>query len=108
MPQRTNIKENLAKILTGKLGAEGDGNTEFPTADAINYQLYTRILGSTEGFDLPYFKYLADKMAELMLSYERKSRGEAVQSLTVQLPEIMQTGMMPRFGKQEVVVDVNE
>ncbi len=111
MPRREGLKDSLGKGLTTKdKDSEGDSNTEFPTAEAIRNQLFLRLLGSEDGLNLPVFKYLADKIAELFWSYKRKSREEIVRALIgVQMQDMIETGMQPlRYEMKSVDSGSNE
>lgn len=76
--------EDPKKLLTHFLtrleaGQNPDMSTDFPTMDAVRLQGYYRLLGKE--FGLKFFSTIADRLAAMMWSLGRKSRGEAVESI---------------------------
>lgn len=88
-------KEKLTTWLTKN--EHPDANTEFPTPDALRLQEYYRILG--EEFSLPSFTRKADRIATMMWSFKRQSRGEAVKAMfTMEAPRIRRRELFPMIG----------
>jgi len=90
-------KEKISSLITDKTPIEkGDSNTEFATPEAIAYQIYLRTLGDKKGYNLEYCRTKADMISEIMWSYRRKSRAEAVEALaTSQVQEMIRAGVIP-------------
>lgn len=90
-------KEKISGLITDKTPIEkGDSNTEFATPEAISYQIYLRTLGDKDGYNLEYCRKKATMISEIMWSYQRKSRAEAVEALaTSQVQEMIRAGVIP-------------
>jgi len=89
-------KEKISGLITDK-DNKGDTNTEFATPEAIAYQLYLRTLGDENGYNLEYCRNKANIISEIMWSYQRQSRGEAVEALaTSQIQDMIRTGVLPK------------
>lgn len=77
----SNPEEKLTKALTeiNDQDASIDTFSDFPTKEAIDIQVFNRMLSET--MDLDYYKQEADFVAEVMRAFNRKSRQEVVLSL---------------------------
>ena len=77
----SNPEEKLTKALTeiSSDDASIDTFSDFPTKEAVDIQVFNRMLQTT--MELDYYKYEADFVAEIMRAYDRKSRQEVVLSL---------------------------
>ena len=77
----SNPEEKLTKALTeiGKEDASIDTFSDFPTKEAVDVQVYNRMLADT--MELDYYQKEADFVAEVMRAFNRKSRQEVVLAL---------------------------
>lgn len=91
-------KKSLTKFLTKGSGDDIDRTTEFPDTNAVRLQRFYRILG--EEFDLDFFENEADRIANIMWSWKRKSREEAVDSMgRTEESDIMNVGPVKDAGE---------
>jgi len=77
----SNPEEKLTKALTeiNEQDASIDTFSDFPTKEAIDIQVFNRMLSET--MELDYYKQEADFVAEIMRAFNRQSRREVVLSL---------------------------
>ncbi|KAF5029310.1 hypothetical protein DSECCO2_649930 [anaerobic digester metagenome] len=77
----SNPEEKLTKALTeiNDQDASIDTFSDFPTKEAIDIQVFNRMLAET--MELDYYKQEADFVAEIMRAFNRQSRREVVLSL---------------------------
>lgn len=91
-------KIKLTSFMTEWDEEHPDTQTDFPSGEAVGYQLFNRILGDKEGLDLPYFKNKANDITQIMQSFKRGSRTEA-RDMMLQNIELIR--MMAGVGKDE-------
>jgi tRNA A-37 threonylcarbamoyl transferase component Bud32 len=91
-----NPDEKLTKAITeiNEDDASIDTFSDFPTKEAIDIQLYNRMLAKT--MDLAYYEHEADFISEMMRGFKRKARQEVVLSLYKDIQ--MYNSMVEPFG----------